>query len=84
MKSNNEIIKKAVTRFLGWRLPSDFNPDGGISFQREYNVSYNANRGLPPDIHEPTGTNLFTAQQAEEMIKYILKITPITNEDNLK
>ena len=70
------LVKHLVDRFLGWHLPKDFHPDGGISFDREYNVSYNANQGLPPSIHEPTGTNLFTAEQAKEMFRFLLE-----NED---
>lgn len=27
-------IKHMVDRFLAWRLPENFNPDGGISFER--------------------------------------------------
>ena len=53
-----ELIKIAVDRFLGWKLPDDFNPDGGISFKK----------GLSDTI----GTNLFTAQQAQEMFEYVL------------
>jgi hypothetical protein len=61
------IISQIVDRFLGWKLPEDFNPDGGISFKREYN------KGTPyPAIHEPTGTNLFTATQAKAMFEYVL------------
>src|SRR5579872_860838 len=30
-------IKYIVNRFLQWRLPEDFNPDGGISFKRMFN-----------------------------------------------
>ena len=71
-----EVVKHLVDRFLGWRLPKDFHPDGGISFDREYNASYNANQGLPPSIHEPVGTNLFTADQAKEMFRFLLE-----NED---
>lgn len=71
-----EVVKHLVDRFLGWRLPKDFHPDCGISFDREYNVSYNANQGLPPSIHEPIGTNLFTADQAKEMFRFLLE-----NED---
>lgn len=50
-------IDKIVDRFLGWKLPEDFSPDCGISYKK---------------IGEPIGTNLFTASQAREMIKYIL------------
>ena len=55
-----EIIKEVVNRFLGWKLPKDFNPDCGISFDEK---------------HEPVGTNLFTATQAEEMVRFILTDT---------
>ena len=68
-----EIIKEATNRFLGWKLPEDFAPDCGIEFQKEFNVSYNANQGLPPCKHEPVGTNLFDAQQAKAMVRYILE-----------
>lgn len=54
-----EQIKSMVDRFLQWKLPEDFVPDGGISFKREFNehTAY-------PMKHEPTGTNLLTAAQA--------------------
>lgn len=64
----DEIVRKAVDRFLGWRLPEDFHPDCGISFEREYNKG----TGFE-GTHEPVGTNLFTATQAEEMIRFILQ-----------
>ena len=67
-------LDEAVNRFLGWRLPEDFCPDAGISFKPEYNVEYMAKQGLPPSRHEPTGTNLFNADQARQMIEYILGI----------
>ena len=57
-------IKYMVERFLGWRLPKDFNPDNGISAQR-------------PNYHPtvewaPVGTNLLDAVQAEEMVRYMV------------
>ena len=51
-------IKHMVDRFLGWKLPRDFKPDGGISFDL---ISA---RG-------PSGTNLFDATQAEAMVRYM-------------
>lgn len=63
-----ELIKNAVNKFLGWKLPDDFNPDGGISFKKEFNEHTEH-----PMKNEPVGTHLFSAQQAEEMIRYILK-----------
>jgi hypothetical protein len=53
-------IDEMVNRFLGWKLPENFNPDCGISYQK---------------IGKPIGTNLFTATQAREMIKHILGVS---------
>lgn len=65
-----EVIKKATNRFLGWKLPKDFNPDGGITYKQLY-----------PDF-EPIGTHLFTANQAEEMLRFILvdELTSLLSE----
>lgn len=65
-------IKAMVSRFLQWKIPVDFAPDGGISFKAEYNVEWNAKHGRAPDRHEPVGTNLFNAVQAEAMIRHLL------------
>lgn len=60
-------IKAMVDRFLTWKLPEDFAPDGGISFKPTFNDH------LPtPMRHEPSGTNLFTASQAGAMIRHLL------------
>lgn len=58
-------IKRAVDRFLGWKLPADFYPDAGISFDRSYAEKW----GMP------SGTNLFHAGQAQAMFEYALKVT---------
>lgn len=61
----NEVqIRYMVNRFLSWKLPYDFNPDGGITFKQFYN-SEQLYR------NEPTGTNLFDAKQAEAMVQYM-------------
>lgn len=65
-------IKKMVDRFLQWRLPENFAPDAGISFKAEFNVEWNAQQGRAPDRHQPVGTNLFTATQADAMIRHLL------------
>lgn len=72
----DEQIKHMVNRFLGWRLPENFSPDAGISFKPEYNVEYNAAQGKPPERHQPIGTNLFAADQAEAMIRYMAEGMP--------
>ena len=68
----DDQIKRMVNRFLNWRLPENFSPDAGISFKAEFNEEWNAKHGRPPDRHQPTGTNLFTATQAEAMIRHML------------
>lgn len=60
-------ITKMVDRFLTWRLPEDFRPDAGISFKAEFNE-----HTAHPMKHEPTGTNLFTATQATEMVRHMV------------
>lgn len=60
-------IKHMVDRFLGWRLPEDFHPDAGISFTKLYGEG----TPWPMDIG-PIGTNLFTADQATEMVKFMI------------
>lgn len=49
-----------VDRFLQWKLPADFNPDGGIEITEPRSQHYG-----------PVGTNLLTATQAEAMVRYI-------------
>jgi hypothetical protein len=61
-------IKRMVDRFLCWRLPDDFSPDCGIHFDAEAPTKlHSANRR-----YEPVGTNLFTAHQAEAMVRHML------------
>lgn len=69
-------IKYMVDQFLRWKLPEHFRPDAGISFEPEFNVEYNALRGLPPQRREPVGTNLFDATQADAMVRHMLDGLP--------
>jgi hypothetical protein len=67
-----EQIKHMVDRFLVWRLPENFNPDGGICFQKT------TNENTPwPHKSEPVGTNLFDGQQAKEMVRYMIEGLPV-------
>lgn len=67
----DDQIKHMVDRFLGWRLPDDFSPDDGISFDPVFN------KGTPYEMrHEPTGTNLFDAMQAEQMVRHMIEALP--------
>ncbi len=68
---SDEQIKHMVTRFLTWRLPENFNPDGGISFRRYFNEKTNHQMKS-----EPVGTNLFDYTQAEEMVRFMLAELP--------
>lgn len=57
------LVKHMVNRFLGWKLPTNFNPDCGITFDKSR-------------IHAsswPTGTNLIDASQAAVMVRYMLE-----------
>lgn len=67
-----EEVKTMVDRFLVWKLPADFNPDGGISYTRP---------NYAPNVDAtPTGTNLLTAVQAESMVRHMLGLSQDTKE----
>ena len=68
----DEQIKHMVDRFLAWKLPDDFNPDGGISFRR----TFNEHMSFGPMKHEPYGTNVFNATQADEMVRHMIEGMP--------
>jgi len=72
----DDQIKHMTERFLGWKLPANFNPDAGISFEPEFNVEWNAKHGRPPQRHEPIGTNLFSYNQAEAMVRHLVDGLP--------
>jgi len=57
--SVDEIVDKMVNRFLMWQLPEDFAPDAGIKYERILNLY-------------PVGTNLLTATQAKEMVRFMV------------
>lgn len=59
-------IAEMVNRFLGWKLPKDFAPDAGISFNPTRQDSYDEPGSWP------VGTNLFTADQARAMVLHML------------
>jgi hypothetical protein len=63
----DEQIKLMVDRFLSWKLPENFHPDAGISFEPEFNKHMD-----PPSRHNPTGTNLFDATQATAMVRHMI------------
>lgn len=65
-------IKHMVDRFLMWKLPEHFRPDGGIIFDAR------ANKGTQHEFirQPPVGTNLFDAQQAKAMVLHMLAEMP--------
>lgn len=66
-----EQIKYMVNRFLGWKLPENFNPDGGVTFNKRTNL------GTPYEYeNKPNGTNLLDATQADAMVRYMLEGLP--------
>lgn len=72
MNMTKDALEHMVNRFLGWKLPSDFKPDAGISFDPF------GNKGTAFEYkHEPCGTNLFDAEQARAMIQHMLEGMPI-------
>ena len=64
MEADPPGVNVCVDRFLGWKLPKDFSPDCGISFDAAKLAPW-------PDAW-PTGTNLLTATQAKEMFACVL------------
>jgi len=70
---SEDQIKHMVDRFLSWRMPQNFNPDNGISYKRpNYHPSIDAT---------PSGTNLFDATQATEMVRYMIEGMPMDAVD---
>lgn len=61
-----EQIKYMADRFLWWKLPEHFHPDNGIRFDA----------AVPHPSCPPVGTNLFTADQARDMVRYLVNGLP--------
>jgi hypothetical protein len=77
MNMTEDQIKHMADRFLGWKLPENFSPDCGISFKR----THSAQSQWGPQKYEPTGTNLFDATQATEMVRYLIEGMPAPADD---
>lgn len=62
----DSFIRKAVDRFLCWKLPKGFAPDAGISFKptKPYEGDKYGNSWWP------IGTNLFDAEQTRAMFEH--------------
>ena len=75
----DDQIKHMTNRFLMWKLPENFNPDGGISFKPTFNDSPEAMKMLgitEPMKHNPSGTNLLGYTEAEAMVRHMLEGLP--------
>ena len=71
MTLTKEQINHMADRFCAWPLPENFNPDGGVSYERF------GNKGTAREFRRDTsGTNLFSHEQAKEMICYMLEGLP--------
>jgi hypothetical protein len=62
-----DVLGTLVDRFLMWPLPKTFAPDCGVSFDRAY--------AEQRSINWPVGTNLLTAEEAKQMVEYLLAPT---------
>lgn len=69
VETADDLVSKMVDRFLSWKLPEDFYPDAGISFERTVNGQ---DRTALGPAWWPSGTNLFHAEQARAMILHML------------
>lgn len=58
------VTDAMVNRFLSWPLPKTFAPDCFINFDREASARN-------PHVW-PIGTNLLTADEARQMLEYVL------------
>ena len=63
---NDAQIKHMVDRFLAWKLPGNFSPDGGISFDPPVAVAW----------PWPIGTNLLDATQVTAMVQHMVSGLP--------
>lgn len=68
---NDDQIKHMVSRFLNWKLPENFNPDGGISFVKYGNIGTEHQYK-----REPSGTNLIGYAEATEMVRHMIEGMP--------
>lgn len=67
-----EQIKHMRDRFLYWKLPATFSPDCGIKFDADAAVKINPRNRR----YEPVGTNLFSATEADEMVRFMVEGLP--------
>lgn len=66
-----KVTDNMVSRFLTWKLPSDFSPDNGVWFNPLQHMSC-----------WPTGTNLLTATQARQMLEHVFADDELVEPEN--
>lgn len=73
-------VNEMVNRFLMWKLPKDFAPDGGITFDKTYFNAVTEQREIrdPTDPFWPLGTNLLNAKEAKEMFEYVTQVPAVS------
>lgn len=59
-----KVTDEMVGRFLAWRLPQDFAPDGHVQFNKQ--------EALASQHEWPTGTNLLHAGQVRDMLDHVI------------
>ena len=69
----DEQIEHMVNRFLAWRLPEDFRPDGGVRFDADEPLRLDPRNRR----HEPYGTNLLNYEQAKAMALHMVAGLPL-------
>lgn len=67
----DDQIKHMAQRFLMWKLPDSFNPDGGVAFSPVINEGTAFEHR-----YQPAGTNLLDATQAEAMVRHLIEGLP--------
>lgn len=68
----DDQIKHMIDRFLSWRLPDDFRPDGGVQFDPDGATKLDPRNRR----YEPSGTNLLNYAQAKAMVLHMLDGLP--------
>lgn len=69
-------IKHMANRFLGWPLPENFHPDGGISYEPV------GNKGTPHEFkRQPSGTNLWGWGEAVAMARHMVEDLPKADDE---
>jgi hypothetical protein len=70
------VTDEMVNRFLSWKLPDDFCPDGGVSFSKTVGtMDGQRDRKEMGPAWWPVGTNLLSAEQARAMLTHVLATT---------